>query len=50
MNAVFRLWFCKDEYAQHSELWVEVLLSVLQASLPTALQDFCHRLGKAHFK
>lgn len=37
MNAVFKLWFCKDGYAQRYELWVEGLLSVLQASLPTAL-------------
>lgn len=50
MNAVFRLWFCKDEYAQHYELWVEVLLPVLQAWLPMALQGFCQLLGKVHFK
>lgn len=38
MHTVFRLWFYKDEYAQHYMLWVDILLSVLQASLPIALQ------------
>ena len=34
----------------HPTLWVEVHLSVLQALLPTALQGFCHRLGKVDIR